>query len=479
MSSSPPCLRWLLPSGTWPREARARGARARRLGRVATALALGVLSLLALGPVRAARAEDRAPETVIIGGAKAYKVAVQRFAPDSRSESEVDTFHTELTRALGFSGDFDVMDPKAFLEPAQTQDYEAPMVACDNWRGSGANALVQGEIGRPMTSRTHRIRYRVWDIDVCRQRGEPLVVEAGSDDLWLVARRVADEIVQRFTGRRGVAATQLAYLSDQTGNKEVYVMEAVDGSRSRRVTSNGRINLFPDWSRDARRLIYTSYRGGLPDIWSLGRGADKGGRLLMDLPPEYKAQDRYRAIFGPGRGEITFVMHRDGNTDIYTSEASGRNLRRLTSHRAIDLSPSFSPDGKRMVFVSDRTGSPQLYLMDLATREERRLTYRGQYNASPAWSPTGEWIVYAARTGLENLDLYLIDPDTLYTYPLVLHPRVDQDPAWSPDGRKIAFASDRRGTRDIYVVNLDGKDPQRITRGEGDCTAPAWAPWVD
>jgi len=453
-----------------------RDPRATCLPPAAGRMLLAVLLCFALPA--AGRAENGEGGVVIEGGGRAFNVALQRFAPDGRSSELVESFYGELQTALNFAGDFDVMDPKAFLEPTQTADYDQPVIACDNWRASGANVLIQGRLERSLTGQRQRVRYRTWDIDLCRLRGEPLVVEAPADDAWLLARKVADDIVLRFTGRRGVAATQLAYVSDESGNKEVYVMEAVDGSRRRRVTNNGRINLFPAWSTDASQLLYTSYRGGPPDLWSLGRGRQQGGKLLQ-LPDGFESSEKYRGVYGPGEDRVTFVMHQDQNTDIYMSDLSGRNLRRLTRHPAIDVSPSWSPDGKRMVFMSDRTGTPQLYILDLESGQERRLTFKGDYNASPAWSPTGEWIVYAARTGLENLDLYLIDPDTAFTYPLVLHPRVDQDPAWSPDGRKVAFASDRRGNRDIYVVDIDGKNLQRITKGGGECTAPTWATWLD
>jgi TolB protein len=199
----------------------------------------------------------------------------------------------------------------------------------------------------------------------------------------------------------------------------------------------------------------------------------------LNLPPNLQALEKWRVVFGPRSNDVTFVMHKDNNTDIFMSEMGGTSLRRLTTHRAIEVSPSWSPDGKRMVFMSDRSGTPQLYILDVESGQERRITYKGEYNASPAWSPTGEWIVYSARTGLENMDIYVIDPESLYSYPVVLHERVDQDPAWSPDGRKIVFSSDRRGKRDIYTVDLDGNNLLRLTSDFGSCTGPSWASWIE
>jgi TolB protein len=37
-------------------------------------------------------------------------------------------------------------------------------------------------------------------------------------------------------------------------------------------------------------------------------------------------------------------------------------------------------------------------------------------------------------------------------------------PLWSPDGRKIAFRSGRDGNQEVYAMNADGSEQQRLTR---------------
>jgi TolB protein len=401
-------------------------------------------------------------------GGRAYQVAVQRFSHPGEIGLAADRVHGELSPALASSASFDLVPLRAFLEPEQTTDFAEPMVPCDNWRASGADVLVQGRIELQGTG--VRIHYRVWDLGRCRLQGDTAYLDAKPEDLWLAARKVADEVVYRFTGRRGVSSTQVAFVSDTSGNKEIYLMEA-DGSRRRRVTSNGRINLFPSWSPDGHTLVYTSYRAGSSDLWTLTRG--RSGRRLLEIPAE-----KYRGVFGPQDGQITFVMSRAGNTDLYITRTDGRGLRRVTNDRAIEVSPAWSPDGRRLVFASDRSGSQQIYMKDMDSGKERRLTYRGSYNASPAWSPTGEWVVYTARTG-SSFDLYLIDPETGYTTQLTDHPRSEEDPAWSPDGRKILFVSNRLGPKDVYVIDVDGRNSRRITDGFGNCSNPAWSRWQD
>ena len=419
--------------------------------------------LLALAP--AALAQDL--EVRVRGSSgRAYQVAVQRFAADAQDGRLVAALRDNLSAALEFSSLFEVVPDRAYLEPVQTTDLSPPMIPCDNWKAMGADVLIEGVVERNLEG--SRIRYRVWDVGRCRIQGRAAYLEAGPKDMWLLARQLADEVVYRFTGRRGVSSTQIAFVSDQTSTKEVYVMEA-DGTRRRRVTGNKNINLFPAWSPDGATILYTSYRAGASDLWTLTRG--KPGRRLLNLPDE-----KYRGVFGPVDGQITFVMNQNSNTDLFVTRRDGRGLRRLTRERSIEVSPSWSPDGSQLAFASDRSGNQQIHLMDVASGEVRRLSFRGDYNASPAWSPTGEWIAYAARTG-SSFDLYLLDPETGYTTQLTDHPRSETDPAWSPDGRKLAFVSNRLGRKNVFVVDVDGRNLRRITDGFGNCSNPAWSGW--
>jgi TolB protein len=266
-----------------------------------------------------------------------------------------------------------------------------------------------------------------------------------------------------------VAATQIAFVSNQPGSKQIFLMEA-NGARKRAVTRNRSINLFPGWSADGKSLVYTSYKTGRPEIWTMYRGTRPGDRLLRS------GDEQLRAVWSKQPGLGALVLNRSANTDVYALR--GGRLDRLTNHRSIEVSPSFSPDGRKLAFVSDRGGSPQVYMKDLGTGEEKRLTYRGQYNSNPAWSPTGEWIAYTARTS-SGFDIYLIDPENGFTTPLVLHPRTDEDPAWSPDGRKIAFTSNRRGRKDIYLIDWDGENLMQVTSNFANCSQPAWSGWLD
>ncbi|MFQ5697949.1 MAG: hypothetical protein ACE5IL_06645 [Myxococcota bacterium] len=432
------------------------------------ALAGLALCLCALAPLRGG-AEERLRIDVRGGVARAVPVAVQRFAITGKVSAEQrDRFDRALRAGLEFSGLVDLVDREAFLDPVDSPRPLAQVIPCDNWRGIGADVLVQGSLEGD--ARRVRAHFRIWDVVRCQMQGAGGHFETAGGAEALLGRRLADEIVGRFTGTRGVAATQIAFISTRSRNKEVYLMEA-DGSDPRPVTRNRSINLLPDWSPDGDSLLYTSYRRGHPEVWRISRGRRPNGPLRDD------GSTQIRGVWGPDGAGVALVVSHGPATGLYRVRPDGSRLEAITRGRFLDTSPTWSPDGSKIAFVSDRSGGPQLYLLDVDDRSVRRLTFEGRYNASPAWSPTGEWIAYQTQTQA-GFDLYLIDPETGTTVPLVVHAGSDEDPSWAPDGRKIAFASARLGRYDVYTIDVDGRNLRRATRNLGECTAPAWSPWL-
>jgi len=52
----------------------------------------------------------------------------------------------------------------------------------------------------------------------------------------------------------------------------------------------------------------------------------------------------------------------------------------------------------------------------------------------------------------------------------------DTHPVYSPDGKKIAFTSDRSGSHNLWVINVDGSNPRNISRSNRAALmhSPAW-----
>jgi TolB protein len=416
---------------------------------------------------------DRAPIIVTPGSEQTYGVAVQRFVDGSvvKDDKRAAALRDAIEQALEYSSVFRRIDEAAFLEPAVTSRLDGPPPVCSNWSQIGADAFIEGGVSDD--GRSYSVVFRVWDTARCRELLHRRFSQPASADPGDVARRIADDTVEAFIGRRGVAGTEIAFVSDRGGNKEIYVMNA-DGTDARAATANGSINNFPAWSPDGNSLIYTSYRhGNRPLLFVSTRGRSTPGRLLARLNGDFR---QYRGVFDPSGERLAVVLDDGEGSNIFTVRPDGRRKRQLTNARSIEVSPSWSPDGSRMAFVSDRTGAPQIYVMDADGGNVRRLTYDGSYNTSPAWSPDGQWIAYETRIDAQ-FDIWLIDPEGTVNLPLVQHPRSDETPRWSPNARKIVFASTRRGLSDLYVIDRDGSNLRRLTRGAGNNTSPDWGPF--
>lgn len=177
--------------------------------------------------------------------------------------------------------------------------------------------------------------------------------------------------------------------------------------------------------------------------------------------------------------QIAFTSTRDGNPEIYVMDADGENQIRLTRHPEEDKMPSWSPDGKKITFVSMRNGGRnQIHVMDSNGENIRRIT-EGAFDLNPAWSPDGRTIAYGGREmGEENRKIHLIVPDGTNRRRLAGDIQSwDMAAAWSPDSQRIAFLSSRGiWGNEIYVMDADGTNQQRLTRDGWDDRDPAWSP---
>jgi TolB protein len=288
--------------------------------------------------------------------------------------------------------------------------------------------------------------------------------------LRLMAHRLADELVYRYTGEPGIARTKIAFVSEQGGGREVFVMD-YDGHAPRQVTADGFLSLMPKWSPDRRYLLFTAYRSRTRQDIEMVELATGKRWTLVGLPGL-----NITPAASPDGTWVAFATSQDGNSEIYRINTNTKKMQRLTMHSGGDLSPSWSPTGQEIVFTSDRGGGPQLYIMSADGSNLRRLTYEGGYNAAPAWSPRGNWIAYVCRTEEKQYKLCLITPDGQKRLQITTGTSVDDSPAWSPDGRHLVFSSSLEGRSHIFMINADGTERERLTQGGTYHGSPAWSP---
>lgn len=291
----------------------------------------------------------------------------------------------------------------------------------------------------------------------------------GSEDTFRrMVHTFADEIVSRYTGEKGVARTKIAFVSDKTRFKELYVMD-YDGQNVQKITADRSICLSPAWSPDGKTLAYVSYRDKNPDLFALdmetGKRWKMSGSEGLNISPSWS----------PNGKRLALAMSKDGSTELYTMNRDGGDLERLTYGPYDNVAPAWSPNGRELVFTSGKAGTPQLYIMNAEGADVRRITYEGSYNASPHWSPRGDRIVFVSQVkGL--FKIATVNPDGSDLRLLTSGPGSDENPSWSPSGRQIVFSSNRERRSNLYIMNADGTDLERITPNDANYTSPTWSP---
>ena len=331
------------------------------------------------------------------------------------------------------------------------------------WLSAGFDLLVRSEFSLKDGRLT--IEFRLFDV-VNRKLITAKRYLGALKDLRRFSHSFADEILLALSGEKGAFTTRIAYVSNQTGNKEIYVMDW-DGNNPLPLTKNGSINLNPDFSPDGHEIIFTSYKRGNPDLY----------RRALSNTAEVALSNRkglnITGNWSPDGRKIALALSKDGDAEIYTLDRDGGHPTRLTINPALDLYPAWSPDGKQIAFVSDRLGKPQIFVMNADGSKVRRLTTSGNYNVNPRWSPKGDRIAYSRMTNV-GFDIFTVAPDGSSDFQLTTEGN-NENPSWSADGRFICFSSKRNGGDGVYVMRADGTGQTKVSQKKATYYQPVWS----
>ncbi|MBN1811906.1 MAG: PD40 domain-containing protein [Anaerolineae bacterium] len=259
---------------------------------------------------------------------------------------------------------------------------------------------------------------------------------------------------------------------DRDGDDEIYVMDS-NGANPIQLTENAVWDHHPAWSPDGSRIVFASAREEAVRLYVMD--ADGGNVQPLNV-------SGYEPRWSPDGSRIAFVSEEDGDPDIYVVDADGIGARNLTNNNDTDYAPDWSPDGSHLVFETDREeGDFEIYVMAADGANPVNLSHHAEgWDGTPTWSPDGQSIAFSSRRN-DNVDIYIMDADGENQQRMTTWELEDKFPDWSLDGRCLVFqgtdAKGGGGWGQIYYT-VPGQDADRValTDSYGKHEVPQWSP---
>ena len=183
-----------------------------------------------------------------------------------------------------------------------------------------------------------------------------------------------------------------------------------------------------------------------------------------------------KSLFGT---HIYFVSDRTGHKEIWVMDPDGSNQKQITKFNFIAMSPAVSPDGSKLACTAYPGEGKPARIFLFSADPPLQLTFQnppGDYSAHASFTPDGKGVVFDSGTD-DSYRIYSANVDGGGAHVVNASKWIQVEPKVNPKNPAlIAFTSDRTGTPQIFTMNSDGGDPERLTNGIGEAVNPAWSP---
>jgi TolB protein len=166
----------------------------------------------------------------------------------------------------------------------------------------------------------------------------------------------------------------------EDGNSNIFAMD-LRSRNTTRLTNSNSIDTSPSYSPDGSQVVFTSDRGGQPQIYVMG--ADGSGQTRIS----FGGGSYSTPVWSPRGDLIAFTKQVGGEFQIGVMKTDGSGERILSSGFQQE-GPTWAPNGRVLMFFNEAAGSggPRLKTIDLTGRNEQSIPSKN-FASDPAWSP--------------------------------------------------------------------------------------------
>ena len=341
------------------------------------------------------------------------------------------------------------------------------------------------------------------------------------------ARALTDELGDVRQPTYSPDGSRIAFQSYRDGMWHIWSV-GVDGAGLTRITHGPFDDREPHYARDGATIVFASDRGGSYDLWSVELATGELEQLTFDPGNEFTP------AWSPDGGSIAFISEQDDSKAVKTLTAGSQTLNVITELDASASAPAWSPDGSQLAVNVINELDSRLVIIDVDSGVERTVSDDGEdvFPFRAHWISSSE-LLYTAdgRVRRRSLgggapnDIELTARVELVRHPYVkkrrdfdditskpvrgiVTPAVSPDgsavalvalgdlwllengmltrltddryaelqPAFSRDGSMLVYASDREGSMDLWIRDMDSGDERRLTDDADTETMPVFSP---
>ncbi len=233
-------------------------------------------------------------------------------------------------------------------------------------------------------------------------------------------------------------------------------------------------------SPDGQKIAFT-YKG---DIWTVPAAGGNATRITM-TDQYYEASP----VWSPDSRSLAFRSNRAGSFDVYITDATGGEVRRLTFDSGAETPEAFTPDGKSLLFSAFKTPTAETaafpssrltQLYSVPVEGGRPMLVSATPVLYPVFSPVNKNILYYQdikgfedqwrkhHTSSDTRDVWMFDLKSGKHVNLTERGGEDRNPVISPDGKTLYFLSERNGgSMNVYSMEpRKGAAPSAVTSFE-------------